>query len=323
VDYRWLGFAANLAIDYRGGRSFRSPITPKGNPMLKKSLMAAVLAVVSMPASAWEDVKGMNEQIDQTNFIVGRGCSGTLISIEHRLIVTAHHCIAGDIRTVTRDVVGADGKISKSTFERRNRVTVQQKDYDRFDNIGSVSYQTEILAYKQERDLAILQLVGENLRSTMAAPVLPADEKIYRGEPVTAVGNPRMLDASVTTGVISSTSRTFAVSWALGEHVPFLQFDANIQPGSSGGALFDSRGRYIGTTVAAFPGSDLSLAIPVYELHELLAANCLASVYDASADDAECEAEKRAAADGEDTADPHTLGAFTAPTEAEAFHRMQ
>lgn len=255
-------------------------------------LTLAAVAGINASALAWTNVEEMNHQIDQTNFIVGNGCSGTLISVEYKLVVTAHHCVDGYIKKVTRDIVGKDGKIEKVQFERLERVTIQQRDYKRFDNVGAVSYQTEIVAYKQGRDLALLQLIGDNLRSTIAAPVLQAGGDIFRGQGVIAVGNPRMLDASVTVGVVSSTSRTFQVPWALGEKVPMVQFDANIQPGSSGGALFTNEGIYIGTTVAAFPGSDLSLAVPVFELHDLLLESCMASVYDPEADDKACEAEK-------------------------------
>ena len=157
-----------------------------------RNLLCAMLVAFAFsgPAFAWENVQEMNDQIDQTNFIVGLGCSGTLISVEHRLILTAHHCISSRIRKVTRDVVGEDGKVEKVTFERRSRITVKQSDYADYEQVGSVSYQTIILDYKQERDLALLQLVGSNLRSTAAAPVLPAGVDIQRGEPVTAVGNP-------------------------------------------------------------------------------------------------------------------------------------
>ena len=244
----------------------------------------------------------MNEQIDNTNFIVGTGCSGTLISVDYRLIVTAAHCVKSYIRIVKRKVVGKDGKVEEVEYERRKRVTVQQKDYDRFENVGSISYETEIVAYDKDVDLALLQLVGTNLRSTMAAPILPEGGEIFRGEPVVAVGNPRGLDASVTSGVISSTSRTFNVPWATGERIPMLQFDANIQPGSSGGALFDSKGRYIGTPIAAIPGSNLALAIPVYVLHTLLTENCFGSIFDADADDEACRDER----DAEDEEDDDT-----------------
>lgn len=249
----------------------------------------AVMLGLSMttPSVAWETVKEMNTLIDQTNFIVGNGCSGTLIDVEYRLIVTAYHCVKGNIRIVSRDVTDDDGKITKERFEERRQVTVNQKDYDKFDQIGALSYQTKIVAYYKERDLALLQLVGKNLRSTMAAPILPEGIEVLRGEKVVAVGNPRMMDASVTAGIVSSTTRKFKIGGAP-EPVPYIQFDANIQPGSSGGVLFNDKGFYIGTVVAAFPGSDLSLAVPVYELYKMLDEACFGSVYDTTIDDELC-----------------------------------
>ncbi len=255
---------------------------------MNKLLIAAALSVglLSSPASAWESVSEMNKVVDETNFIVGAGCSGTLISTEYRLIVTAYHCVARNIKTITKNVVGIDGKIEKVKFEKRTPMVVQQKDYDEFDQVGSLSYVTNIVAYFKGRDLALLQLKGDKLRSTISADVLPKGVKVLRGERVVAVGNPRMMDASITAGIVSSITRTFSIGG--NEEAPYIQFDANIQPGSSGGALFNDKGQYIGTTVAAFPGSDLGLAVPVYELHVMLDEACFGSVYDKDADDELC-----------------------------------
>jgi len=290
-----------------------------------KSLMAAAIAMAAFtfggPAGAWTDVAGMNRQIDQTNFIVGGGCSGTLISVEYRLILTAHHCIAKNIKRVTRNVVGDDGVIEKVTFEKRSRVTVRQSDYAEYEQVGSVSYQTIILDYKQERDLALLQLVGENLRSTDAAPVLPSNMAVQRGEPITAVGNPLGLDATVTVGVVSSMNRTFEVPWALGERVPLVQLSANVSGGSSGGALYDSKGRQIGVIIAGFRGTDLGFAVPIFELYPVLDRLCMSSIYDDAADDKACVAEKEAAEEGGDktAAEPRAFGGMPFKCDALGF----
>lgn len=280
---------------------------------LQAWVAALLIGLYGASAAAWEDVRGMNEQIDETNFIVGSGCSGTLISVKYRLVLTAHHCVSSNIRRVKRNVVGDDGKIEEVTFERRSRMTIKQSDYAKYEQVGSVSYETIIFDYKQERDLALLQLVGENLRSTVAAPVLPSNLEIMRGEPVTAVGNPLGLDATVTTGVVSSTNRTFEVPWALNERVPLVQLSANVNGGSSGGALYDSKGRLIGVVIAGFRGTDLGFAVPVFELYPLLDRLCMASVYDGDADDAACVAEREAkkaeaASGGGNTAPAHELG---------------
>lgn len=253
-------------------------------------LTAAVVASCTFgsPAAAWGNLEEMNKVINHTNFIVGNGCSGTLISKTDRLIVTAYHCVDNEIRTLTREEIDKDGKVIKIAYEKRERVTVTQKNYADFEQVGAISYTTNILDYDKAHDLAILQLVGKDLRSDVAAPVLHKGQKLQRGERVVAVGNPRMLDASVTTGVISSLNRTFDSLVDRSTRVPMLQFDANIQPGSSGGALFNDKGQYIGTTTAHIPGSDLSLAVPVFTLYNLLEKNCFGELFDPEANDAEC-----------------------------------
>ncbi len=261
-----------------------------------------VALVFGSPALAWEDIKGMNEQIDQTNFIVGGGCSGTLISTEYRLILTAHHCVVGKIKTVIRDQIGDDGELEKVTFEKRGRVKVEQRDYAKYEAVGSISYQTEILAYDKSHDLALLQLVGTQLRSTMAASIRSADDEVLRGERVFAVGNPLGLDATITSGVVSSTNRKFKVTWSQIDEMNMIQFDANISGGSSGGALTDNTGRVIGVVVAVVRGSDLSFAIPIFDLYPMLDELCMSSIYDQSADDEACRVE-RDADDDEDEDD--------------------
>ena len=55
-----------------------------------RNLLAGIALLIATSASAWE-VEDMNEAINQTNFIVGMNgkgfCSGTLISLEHRLVL--------------------------------------------------------------------------------------------------------------------------------------------------------------------------------------------------------------------------------------------
>lgn len=231
----------------------------------------------------------LNHLIDQTNFIVGQGCSGTLISTEHRLVLTAFHCVSGNIRVVEREERGADGVMKKVRREQTDRITIQQRDYRRHEQVGAIAYQTTILAHRKERDLALLQLVADNLRSSVHAQVLPEDMEVIRGDTVTAVGNPRGLDSSLTRGVVSSTSRSFKMTWTGPDEVPLIQFDAAASPGSSGGALYDSTGHLIGVTVAGIPG-EMALAIPVADVRALLRDYCFAGVFDTKADDATCRA---------------------------------
>jgi hypothetical protein len=72
-------------------------------------------------ASEWT-LEQMNRVIDQTNFVVNRGCSGTLISIEERLILTNHHCIDQNISFVEREeIVNLAECVARRKKQRREK----------------------------------------------------------------------------------------------------------------------------------------------------------------------------------------------------------
>ncbi|WP_343983331.1 S1C family serine protease [Streptosporangium amethystogenes] len=85
------------------------------------------------------------------------------------------------------------------------------------------------------------------------------------GVPVVAIGNPLGLTYSVSTGVVSGLNRTAKDGGLNG----LIQFDASVNPGSSGGPLLDARGLVIGIVVSiADPGGDeafagIAFAVPI------------------------------------------------------------
>jgi S1-C subfamily serine protease len=267
-----------------------------------KYLLAGLAFLIGLSSTAFAastDTLVLNRMIDQTNFIVGTGCSGTLISLEHRLILTNNHCIRGNVRKIKRSVTGPDGVVKQIEVEKRLPVTVQQKDYRRYQEVGSISYKTDIVAFEADKDLAILQIISEKVRSVMAAPLLPGNQKIVRGESVFVVGNPAGLDATVTSGIVSSTNRQFPVPWAE-DKVSFVQIDAPVNGGNSGGSLYNADLHLIGVPAAKLRGSDgLALAIPIDSIREFLEDNCYAEVYDSDAESfAACTAAKEDDEDG-------------------------
>ncbi|MGX1160426.1 S1-C subfamily serine protease [Arthrobacter sp. SLBN-100] len=119
-----------------------------------------------------------------------------------------------------------------------------------------------------------LELVGVDPLSDLAvvrgrAPkVAPAQfgdaETLRVGQLVIAVGNPLGLAGSVTAGVVSGLGRAIPV-WSGGNRrviEDVIQTDAALNPGSSGGALADSRGRIVGINTAV-AGAGLGLAVPI------------------------------------------------------------
>ena len=105
-------------------------------------------------------------------------------------------------------------------------------------------------------DLAVLKVEPENL---IAAEWGDSDE-LQVGALVWAVGSPFGLDRSITAGILSAKNRQV---WSK-PHQQFLQTDAAVNPGNSGGPLVDDRGRVIGinTAIVGPTYQGISFAIP-------------------------------------------------------------
>jgi serine protease Do len=106
-------------------------------------------------------------------------------------------------------------------------------------------------------DIAVLKINADKL---IVSPWGDSDQ-LEAGDWVVAVGNPYGLDRSVTAGIVSAKSRR-----GIGESVyqDFLQTDAAVNPGNSGGPLVNLRGQVIGITTAIFGESfqGISFAVP-------------------------------------------------------------
>lgn len=103
-----------------------------------------------------------------------------------------------------------------------------------------------LIGQDQLTDLAVLYVEANNL------PVIPQDASIDPkvGDVVLAIGNPFNLGQAITQGVISATGRA-GLSPANG-YADFMQMDAAINAGNSGGALINSNGTLVGINTAAF-----------------------------------------------------------------------
>lgn len=259
-------------------------------------LFTACLAVFlcSTQAMAEWATADMNKRIDQTNFIVDGRCSGTLVSLKHRYILTNYHCIQHKIKELEIEVVDKDGFTKKRKIKKRFPVPISKNAYNDFSRVGSTSYTTEIKAYDIKRDIAILQILAKSIPFTEQSPILPKGG-VSRGEKTITVGNPAMLDASIVRGEISSTTRAFRTRKTNGDLMPFYQFSGGIFGGNSGGSLYNEDGFLIGIPSMKHPQANfIGLAIPVEYIRKFLKKNCMESVYNSMIKDSDCLARKKA-----------------------------
>jgi S1-C subfamily serine protease len=129
------------------------------------------------------------------------------------------------------------------------------------------SFTGKVLGSDPLTDVAVVKVVASKL------PVAPLGDsaKVRPGEWAIAIGNPLGLDNTVTAGIISAIQRTNAVGE--GQRVPYIQTDAAVNPGNSGGPLINDRGQVIGinTAIRQAPGAGLSFAIPINVARQIAA----------------------------------------------------
>ena len=123
-------------------------------------------------------------------------------------------------------------------------------------------YPAEIRAYDTDEDIAVLKIEAEGLHAARAGD----SDKLVVGEELVIVGNPLgELGGSVSNGIVSATEREIQVG---GVKMHLIQTNAAVNPGNSGGGMFNLRGELVGIVNAKSSGTGIEgigFAIPVNE----------------------------------------------------------
>jgi serine protease Do len=149
-------------------------------------------------------------------------------------------------------IVSPDGVILTNAHVVRDASEVTVKLQDRRE------YRAKVLGSDPKTDVAVLKIDAKNL------PVVPMGNtrNLQVGEWVLAIGSPFGLESTVTAGVVSAKGRSLP-----GDSVPFIQTDVAVNPGNSGGPLFNTRGEVVGINSQIYSQTGgyqgLSFAIPI------------------------------------------------------------
>jgi len=150
-------------------------------------------------------------------------------------------------------IVSSDGYILTNTHVVANAQEVTVRLTDRRE------FPAKVIGADERTDVAVIKISASNL------PIVRLGDpsRIRPGQWVLAIGSPFGFDNSATAGIISATSRSLQ-----GEnYVPFIQTDVAVNPGNSGGPLFNMQGEVIGINSQIFSRTGgfmgVSFAIPI------------------------------------------------------------
>jgi serine protease Do len=120
-------------------------------------------------------------------------------------------------------------------------------------------YRAKVLGADPKTDIAVLKIDAKNL----PAVTLGDSDKLKVGEWVLAIGSPFGFDNTVTAGEVSAKGRSLPSDAA----VPFIQTDVAVNPGNSGGPLFNAKGEVVGINSQIYSQSGgyqgVSFSIPI------------------------------------------------------------
>lgn len=136
-------------------------------------------------------------------------------------------------------------------IENASKVTITLNDRREID--------AKVVGSDERTDVALLKVTGQTFPQLKTGNV----EQLRVGEPVLAIGSPFGFDYSASAGIVSAKMRNM-----MGESsVPFIQTDVALNPGNSGGPLFNQRGEVVGVNSRIFSGTGgymgLSFSIPI------------------------------------------------------------
>jgi serine protease Do len=150
-------------------------------------------------------------------------------------------------------IVSPDGLILSNAHvvDGAREVTVKLSDHREF--------KAKVLGSDKTSDIAVLKIEAKGLTTVR----MGNSDALNVGDYVLAIGQPFGLEETATAGIVSATSRALPGDG----YVPFIQTDAAVNPGNSGGPLFDSSGAVVGINSQIYSNSGgyqgVSFAIPI------------------------------------------------------------
>lgn len=153
-------------------------------------------------------------------------------------------------------IISKEGHVLTNRHVLQGELEVQLPDGQRFDRIKT-------LGADRRSDVAVIQILDEHKGDFPVAALGDSDD-LEVGELVIAIGSPFELASSVSYGVVSATGRT-GVHTGSGSSEEFIQTDAALNPGNSGGPLINLDGQVVGinTAIQGMTGANVGVGFSI------------------------------------------------------------
>ncbi|MBQ4575280.1 MAG: trypsin-like peptidase domain-containing protein [Clostridia bacterium] len=220
----------NISSEGSDKLGYQSVITTANNGQNYDSSASAITNVVNATKEAVVEIT--TEVMSTSSFIgqyVTEGAGSGVILTSDGYMITNNHVIDG-----------------------ATNITVRLHD--------GTEYPAVLIGTDAQTDIAVIKVEAAGL----TAAVLGDSDKLQVGEPTVVIGNPLgSLGGTVTNGIISALNRTITID---GQDMTVLQTNAAVNPGNSGGGMFNINGELIGIINAKSSGDaveGLGFAIPI------------------------------------------------------------
>ena len=221
-----LGAAVLLGLLYLNSQFLPAPAAHALSQEAIDAAVARALQTQALPSPAAKAyaaaqravvrVRAIGDGLEQDEYIQKSLGTGVVI-VADGTVLTNHHVVAGASRVL---VLFAEGLESEAT----------------------------IVAVQPENDLAVLKV--QTLPDDLAVATMGSAKGLVPGDPVVAIGFPFGIGPSVSAGVVSGLRREYRSPQGAQVLSELIQFDAAVNPGSSGGPLLNAAGEVIGIVTA-------------------------------------------------------------------------
>jgi len=186
-----------------------------------------------------------------------------VVSIYVETTVNSGYYYYGQAQSYTQEGAGSGVIISPDGYIATNNHVIAGADKIRVCLQDGTEYEAVLVGTDDDTDVALIKIDAQNL----TAATVGDSDTLYVGDQAIVIGNPLgRLSGTLTVGYVSALNRPLEMDSTTGQTMNVIQIDAAVNPGNSGGALFNAKGELVGIIFAKTADTDvegLGYAIPI------------------------------------------------------------